>query len=691
VGEGITIFMNSRTRYGCSQVHSLGVYLLTGVKAEEKWFYGRCGKICQTSGGVSSFAPRIPLPFLSGPKDTEYIVQMVIDDTRNLLYTLSSKSAIRAFHVKGETAFSLSITHSFPHTLANIRVMIGNTPLLEPKTPIVSISPVTSQEARRTHLIATTTTGCRLYMSAVASEYGFGGSESAPTSMQVIHVRFPPSTGPTLTPTRRAKVFAPGYFFCFVDKPEAVDELFLSAPDSGRIAILAEGTSRATLIETGMSVNLDSRVEAVELISEPFAASKGPNGFGNEPAVQYDLPPTEVAILTNSGVHIIKRRRLIEVFDAAIRYGMSSSPIGVEGEARNFFEKYGRAEGCASSLAVACGASTETVNQSQARTTDVEVSEFARKFFIDYGGRPRAENVYDASALPSLDSVKVSGRAEGLALYISRIVRSIWKAQMVVEVPSVAGVASYHSGVPVEKLLSIQEQLVKLSAFLQNNRSFINGLSGAESLMGLGSRVEEVAQQAEHRMLHALVTLVGNMIEGISFVLFMLDDKLGDIILSLPDNQKEEAKKVTYAGLFTSDSGAALAKELVTAIVNRNIAAGLNVDTIADALRRRCGSFCSADDVVVFKAIEQVRRAKADGDPDNRNRLLKESLRLFEETAASLTMENLRDTLIEYRSLNYYPGSVQLALRVARESDRGNEALGFLADGAIPTVSFRPV
>jgi len=321
----------------------------------------------------------------------------------------------------------------------------------------------------------------------------------------------------------------------------------------------------------------------------------------------------------------------------------------------------------------------------------VEVSEFARKFFIDYGGRPRAENVYDASALPSLDSVKVSGRAEGLALYISRIVRSIWKAQMVVEVPSVAGVASYHSGVPVEKLLSIQEQLVKLSAFLQNNRSFINGLSGAESLMGLGSRVEEVAQQAEHRMLHALVTLVGNMIEGISFVLFMLDDKLGDIILSLPDNQKEEAKKVTYASLFTSDSGAALAKELVTAIVNRNIAAGLNVDTIADALRRRCGSFCSADDVVVFKAIEQVRRAKADGDPDNRNRLLRESLRLFEETAASLTMENLRDTLIEYRSLNYYPGSVQLALTVARESDRGNEALGFLADGAIPTVSFRPV
>ncbi|KAG0137744.1 hypothetical protein HOY82DRAFT_647068 [Tuber indicum] len=175
-------------------------------QAEEQWFYGRCGKICQTSDGVSSFAPRIPLQF----------------------------SAIRAFHVKGETAFSLSTTHSFSQTLANIRVIIGNTPLLEPKAPIVSISPMTSQQARRAQLIATTTTGCRLYMSPVVSEYGFGGSGSAPTSTQVIHIRCPPPTGPTLTPAWKATVFAPGYCFYFAHKPNDVDELSLSTPDPGQ-------------------------------------------------------------------------------------------------------------------------------------------------------------------------------------------------------------------------------------------------------------------------------------------------------------------------------------------------------------------------------------------------------------------------------------------------------------------------
>jgi len=74
----------------------------------------------------------------------------------------------------------------------------------------------------------------------------------------------------------------------------------------------------------------------------------------------------------------------------------------------------------------------------------------------------------------SPDRVKFSWRAEDLALYTSRIVRSIWKAQIVVEIPDVAGVVRYHNGVPVEKLLSIQEQIVKLSAFLQNNRIFID-------------------------------------------------------------------------------------------------------------------------------------------------------------------------------------------------------------------------
>jgi nuclear pore complex protein Nup155 len=202
--------------------------------------------------------------------------------------------------------------------------------------------------------------------------------------------------------------------------------------------------------------------------------------------------------------------------------------------------------------------------------------------------------------------------------------------------------------------------------------------------MVAGSKIEEVANQAEHRMLHALVTLVQGMIEGISFVLFLFDDKLTEIVLSLEGEHREMIGSMTYGNLFATPQGQNLAKELVTAIVNRNIAAGLSVDTITDTLRRRCGNFCSADDVIVFKALEQVKKAKTETDPDIKNRLLRESLRLFEETAASLTMDNLADMVTQFRNLDYYPGAVQLALVVAREADRGNLALQFLTEP--PTV-----
>jgi len=63
------------------------------------------------------------------------------------------------------------------------------------------------------------------------------------------------------------------------------------------------------------------------------------------------------------------------------------------------------------------------------------------------------------------------------------------------------------------------------------------------------------------------------MIEAISFVLFMLDDKLRDIILSLLDNQKENAKGL-LALVYSRVIGGRLAKELVTATANRNMQIG---------------------------------------------------------------------------------------------------------------------
>ena len=66
--------------------------------------------------------------------------------------------------------------------------------------------------------------------------------------------------------------------------------------------------------------------------------------------------------------------------------------------------------------------------------------------------------------------------------------------------------------------------------------------------------------------------------------------------------------------------------------MNRNIVNGSNVETIAEALRRRCGSFCSVDDVVIFMAYELLKTISEGGsesESESRRNLLDESLRLF--------------------------------------------------------------
>ncbi|KAA6414467.1 MAG: non-repetitive nucleoporin [Lasallia pustulata] len=684
------------------------IYELT-YQQEEKWFQGRCGKINHTTKGLSALAPALPF---GQKQQSDYITQMVVDDSRKLLYTLSSKSTIRTFHMKPNGGLDLVIIKHLTETLSNIGHMTSQSELISPKMTIVSISSIPAQEASKLHLVATTSTGCRVFMSATSS-YGWSVTESssAPTSMQVQHVKFPPADPVTaqasqqqnnmqvtpyggnigintsskaLLPTRRASRYPPGYFFCFVSRaPQAaVDSLFITAPDTGRIARPQEPSQLSRFAELGIWLEIGGHVQDIGLVSAPFSAVPSPAGFGNELAVQYDKTSSEVAILTNTGVHTLRRRRLVDMFASCIR--VVGSEEGLEEQVKKFIRQYGRGETAATAVAVACGQGLDVTSDSRiAEIINPEVVEHARRAFIDFGGKPTYnENLMIDQSLSAIDMVRPSPRHDGLALYIARLVRSIWKAPIAVESVTPSGGLAVNPSVSLANLQGVQRALTKLQEFLNNNKTFIDGLAGPEALGRVATKNEEVALQAEHRALHALVLLISNIVEGISFVLVLFDERITEIVLSLPNETRQQARNITYEGLFCTSSGKDLAKELVKAIVNRNIANGSNVDTVAEALRRRCGSFCSADDVVIFKAQEQLKKASEAGSGSEFGRnLLNESLRLFKQVASSLSMEQLQWAVQQYVSAQFYAGAIELALKVAQEGDRGNRALSWIQEG----------
>lgn len=681
------------------------VYELT-YQQEERWFSSRCGKINHTNPGYNSLVPSV----LWSKKSPEYVIDIVIDDTRNLLYTLSSESSIRTFHMDTSTTLQRAIEKSRQELLRDISHMMSQSPLLTNNLKVVSISPISAREASKLHLMAITSTGCRLFLSATRG-YGYlVGKGDAPQSMQVQHIKFPPreqvqpqqrsssqitnySGGEqpvdvqsrALEYSRRGLRYPPGYFLCFVTKDTypGKDVLFLSAPDTGRIAALAREApgQGSKYYEQAFWLRLDSRAEAVGLVTKSFSAASTPVGFGNELAVQYDEQPTEIAILTNTGIHTIRRRRLVDMFAAAIR--QQGGDAGLEGEMQRFVRQYGRGEMTAAALAVACGQGTDvsSTDARVAKITDKSTLDLAQKVFVEFGGKPYVNENTDVS-MQAIDRVRPSARHDGLALYIGRLVRTLWKSPVVALGNLPGGAVTLSSRIPLSKLLLVQDDVSTLDDFLTKNSTFIEGLTRPEDLQRITSKHEEIALQGEHQALNSLQVLTKSIVEGICFVMMLFEERIDEIWASLDDNTRPRLRDLTYESLFATNEGKDLARVLVKAIVNRNIANGSNVDTVADALRRKCKSFCSAGDVMIFKAQEQLKRASEIGPSTDMGRnLLNGSLELLQQVADSLSLENLRTTVDQYISMQFYAGAIQLALKVAQESDRGNRALAWMNDG----------
>ncbi|KAK4201032.1 putative nucleoporin [Triangularia verruculosa] len=664
---------------------------------EERWFSSRCSKVNHTHAGWSAVVPLSNLPF--GPRPHEHLVGLYVDDTRNLLYSLSDRSTIRTYHMEGPEKLTKVIEKDKTSCLRDFAHLAAPSPLFTDQTTIVSLSPISATETSKLHLMALTDTGCRLLLSATsAASYTIGGGPSTlpPQSMQLQFIKFPPRDAYQQTRDYNLQLiepvldkasqllqssvmgvrFPPGYFFDIVrQRGDASDVLFISTPDTGRIK-LTQPTSALKFVEQGTWIDLGVGNRTIEIGSttKPFSANSQPLGFGNELAVQFDHAPGEFAVLTNTGVHIIRRRRVVDMLATALRSVMGQGDDVLEREVRKFLVQYGRIETCSAALAVACGQGSDS-RMGIGRSSDTALANLARLVFVEYGGQARVAES-DGRMAPQ-DSVRLSSRHDALALYFTRLVRALWKTKVVTI--SKAGNA-VTSTVPASKLIQVQEHVDRLEKFLESNKGTIQGLSGPPGT--LTNRNEEIAAQKEHQAFHGMRQLMKSVAEGISFVTMLFDERVADIYARLEPVDQEKLQRLTYENLFSQKPGKELAKVLVKAIVNRNIANGANVDTVADALRRRCGSFCSPDDVVVFKAQEQLQRASEQvNNVSTARMLLAESLKLFQEVAGSLSVANLEKAVDQYIGLRYYAGAIQLCLVVAREKDRGNTALTWVLDG----------
>jgi len=372
---------------------------------------------------------------------------------------------------------------------------------------------------------------------------------------------------------------------------------------------------------------------------------------------------------------------------------------------RLFFESFGVDQVCAMCLAVACNnpcvVTKSTAAYSSRRqsfaSSSPNIASGAKQLFFEHGGRPTPKEQFQThdglsahsnsmlggtlGLSVSIPEFNYSGRHNGLALYLGRLLKPIWKEKISKRLNHKDGGKVLDSTINPDSLIYVKNNLESLDDFLNQNKYFTAIPTPETDLarynQAARNRAEEDAQRAEQQSLYNIHCLLQQSIESIQFVLLLIDHNLDNILQGLPAPTDKEFEELTFENLVITENGRRLAKTVITVIINNQVDNQVSVDTISEMLRQKCPTFCSPTDVMLYKGIESLQRSKCVQSDRERDEYLAESLRLFSLVADSIQFSKLEEIVASYKSLKYYPGAIQLVLLHVKKLDVANLALIF--------------
>ncbi|KAK0208086.1 nucleoporin [Desarmillaria ectypa] len=691
-------------------------------QATESWFGKRVQLINHSVGGMQSLIPR----FVSSNVE-DRIVSLVSDDARRCFYTLTEKNAIAVY--KPTSDKSVEHVQTLSGLYKSIQDKVPGAPSVTPQNfRIISIHPVDVSESRSgIQLVAVTSTGVRLYFApAIAYSSSFGGYSSTSSGvrpLQLFHVRTPPTTishpdeqeptfrqpvaayGTVPTPTRqqgRTFTFTGLDVSCYIDgltvaaqetDVDGKDFLLCMSPDLTRIGNLDQivtntqsaqrygavgapsGSNRAPLIEYAALLAIPGRTWAMAPV--PRNLPNWETGLPapvvtNELASQFVESPPEIMILTNVGLTFLMKRRALDYLKAVIEEVQSEGNVQPLIE---FRDSFGRNQTCTMLLGLASGNSfLDTTESASLAVSPPDIAAVAKQAFYDFGERPiwSERMVYGNEAQ---GKALYSGRREGFALYFARLVRRIWKSKLTRT--SASGV--HEPTVSEAVLVTVQKNLYSLKDLLDRNPHLFHSSPGDTAVRA--SAAEQQAWKAEQSSVVELMSLLTRTIEALSFILLLTDYRIGDLITRCEADVQNMFKALTFEDLITTQNGMTVSRALVNVVIDQQIGQQLSVDTISEVLQQRCGSFCSSDDVMLYKAKENIRKAVETKNPVEKDNWLSESLRLYIKGVRILDLQKLREICGDFQQLTYAKGAVDLPLVCANVFDAENIGLEYWAAG----------
>ncbi|TPX44137.1 hypothetical protein SeMB42_g04428 [Synchytrium endobioticum] len=646
-------------------------------QAQEGFLTRRCWKVDRSSTFTSYFVPT----FLQGSQEAP-LRAVATDEWSKVLYTLTGNSIITVY-TYGPDLQSFqklqTLTSLYSETIQTMDTLgMSHFHFDANSFCIVSLNVLKPTESNQLCLMAVTYTGLRLYFSRSGDvSVATATSPSYSISIRTVRSWVPPtgvnsSAPPSAGPNVHMSLYNTGVLIA-ANAAEETDILVGISPEAAVIG----RTGSVAYSETSTDCQIRGRVWTLAEVPSPFTEitrttfqALGIDSPLNELTTQTALPPRKFVALTNSGAYTITKRRPIDILEMHLQsYNYNAKELAA------FAKSYGPDQICAMCLhLITRGSDSAIMNGGQLQGYLM----LAERTYFEQGGkatmRANTTNVFEGGRMGvalAVPEVAYSGKHNGLVLALGRSIRGIWRTRIVKTLPRVAGKAQYGCNFDEQELTNVFTILQRLDAFLARNFDQIIRVAVNHGFVPLPSRADDPddaeAQQKEAESLTRIHSLIRACLENIQFISLMMPS-FTLLVASLPEARQRELAELNFEALATTPKGVSIARELIAASVNKEVDLGRDVEEITRSLEQKCPSLCSSTEVLQFKGLEALHKAKsATGEIQKSN--LTYSLQLFINAVIALKYAHVEEICRSYIALGFTSGAVKLALAYAQLQD----------------------
>ncbi|XP_043641308.1 nuclear pore complex protein Nup154 [Drosophila teissieri] len=715
-------------------------------QAESSWFGKRCKKINLSQGLVSYIVPS----FLKVFSEVDPIERIEIDNSRKLLYVLTEKGSIEAWDISTDYTNARRLGRITQSDITNQAVSLITT--VDPSIfkSVKAICPLSADDAGKLHLVAVTQCGVRLYFSTTSlnvhqqfgptvpcspgENTGFGQSEiqpslspgaEAPKGLYLLHVRLPPGYTPNATTNKPKQVHAAHYTegtMLMITTQQQEQDLLWSVSS-------APSVNFTYLVESTALESLDGVVWGLAEVHEPSTPlRRSPlNSARNS---------RKVALLTNQGTHIIELLKMVDV----LRQILLSCNGPHHEEVKMFFQSQNQREACVTALLLATsdnyrggdlalwatqafmlyggepcyqhqkflnannrnlanqtlGQNTTNVRERQSMFMSTPMPNSAANSPVGYPGSQFNQpispigNMQASQAVCNENSpIVFSAKHDGLYMYVSRMLRSIWQMRCVNEhfcsnlshsdcTFLLSDLRSLRSFLEVHSVHDISSSTrVSFDSHLERTNSY-NTIMMSNTLLPIPEQriLSEQAQVEEKRSLSALNLFVKHACEVISLWSILNSHSFQLICLQLSPEHQKMLKCCTFRDLLVTRSE--VCAFLIISLINLYLKDKAGVSEVSMNLRENCPNLYRHEDDVTYKATELLMNAKNCTSAAEKDRKLRTTLQMCKEAAPTLPLHSICQQFI---SADFYEGVIELSAVCASKSDPEEVGVHFYNNG----------